>query len=129
MMKVLKFHLASLVGGLAFSTSDAWAGTTAATGFAVGGSLLLESLSLLVIAACLLAMVRVYTCIRGGGIGRGWFWFILACVVLGIAQLLLFGGRLGLVSIWDGGVWIEALRLVSLVLLLVGVTRFRKQLA
>ena len=118
-------RLVLLVGVFVLTASDAWAGTAGAA----GGSLLLESLTLLVIAACLLTMVRVYASIRGGGIGRGWLWFILAFGVLGIAQLLLFSGHLGLVSIWDGGVWIDALRLVSLVLLLVGVTRFRKQFA
>lgn len=116
--------LSSLVGnvtGLRAETQE----VSAAAGV---GSLFLESMALLVIGACLLAAAKLYSNIRRGKLGRSWLWFLMGFGVLGVAQLLLFGGHLGVLPTW-GGLGVDALRLLSLSLLLVGVTRFRKLLA
>lgn len=117
--------LSSLVGNVSVLRAETQE-IGAASG---GGSLFLESMALLVIGACLLAAAKLYRNIRRGKLGRSWLWFLLAFGVLGIAQLLLFGGQLGVVPSWGGGLGVDALRLLSLLLLLVGVTRFRKLLA
>lgn len=117
--------LGSLVGNVSVlqaETQDAGAGSGA-------GSLFLESIALLLIGACLLAAAKLYRNIRRGKLGRSWLWFLLAFGVLGIAQLLLFGGQLGVFPSWGGGLGVDVLRLLSLSLLLVGVTRLRKLLA
>jgi hypothetical protein len=91
------------------------------------GSFLLGAIALLVVFACLLAAIKVYSAIRGGRMGRGWLWLLLGFTGLGGAQLLLFIGQVGLVPLWL--VWVDALRLMSLLLLLIGVSRIRKLLA
>lgn len=117
--------LSALVGNVTGLRAE-----TQEVGAAVGaGSLFLESIALLVIGACLLVAAKLYRTIRRGKLGRSWLWFLLGFGVLGVAQLLLFGGQLGVVPSWGGGLGVDALRLLSLVLLFVGVTRFRKLLA
>ena len=91
------------------------------------GSFLLAALALVVIFACLLAAVKLYAAIRGGRLGRGWSWFVLGFAAFGVAQLLLCCGQVGLIPVWF--VWVDAIRLASLALLLVGVSRLRKLLA
>ncbi|MEW5701876.1 MAG: hypothetical protein AB1792_06570 [Candidatus Zixiibacteriota bacterium] len=91
------------------------------------GSFLLGALALLVVFACLLAAFKVHTAIRGGRLGQGWLFLTFGFTVLGSAQLLLFIGQVGLVPLWL--VWVDALRVVSLLLLLIGVSRIRKVLA
>jgi hypothetical protein len=91
------------------------------------GSFLLGAIALLVVFACLLAAFKVYSAIRGGKLGRGWVWLLLGFATLGGAQLLLFIGQVGIIPLWP--VWVDALRLVSLLLLLVGVSQIRKLLA
>ena len=86
-------------------------------------------LSLLLIFACLLATFKLYASLRGGKIGRGWLWFILGFGALAVAQLLLVGGRLGFMPTPGDSVWADIVHLLALVLLFVGVTRFRKLFA
>lgn len=119
-------RLGVAVAGVICAAATATAETSGATGLSKGGSILVESLTLLLALACLLATLKLYASLRGGKIGRGWLWFILGFSTLGIAQLLLFGGRLGLTSALGGSAWADVLRLLALVLLFVGVTRFRK---
>jgi len=121
--------LAVLISALATAVPEAWAGTVESGASESAGSFLLDSVALVVIFACLLATFKIYFAIRGGKVGRGWLWFLLGFSVLSITQLILFGQQLGVVSRWGSGMWIDALRLVSSALLLVGITRFRRLLA
>ena len=122
-------RLGLAVATVMMTAVTATAETTGSIGLSKTGSILVESLTLLLVLACLLATLKLYASLRGGKIGRGWLWFILGFSTLGIAQLLLFGGRLGLTPTLGGGAWGDVLRLLALVLLFVGVTRFRKLFA
>jgi hypothetical protein len=102
---------------------------TAGTTSSFGSSVVLESLALILVFACILVTFRLYRAIRGGKLSRGWMWFLFGFTVLGASQLMLFGGHIGVVPTWNGGIWVDVLRVFSVVLLLVGVTRFRKLLA
>ncbi|HUU46967.1 MAG TPA: hypothetical protein VM118_14665 [Acidobacteriota bacterium] len=124
-LKRLGFAAAMVMCAAVAATAE----TTGSTGLSRGGTLLVESLSLLLVLACLLATFKLYASLRGGKIGRGWLWFILGFSVLGVAQLLLFGGRLGFMPSPGGSAWVDVLRLLALILLFVGVTRFRKLFA
>jgi hypothetical protein len=120
----------SWVASLAVLLSSQTAAAQADGSFGnTGTTFLLESMALVVILACVLMTFKLYRAIRGGKIGIGWKWFLFGFSALGVSQLLLFGGHLGVVPIWNGGIWVDVLRIVSVILLLIGVTRFRKLLA
>ena len=91
------------------------------------GSLLVESLALLVVVACVLTGYRFYNAIRGGRLARGWLWVFFGLVAFAFAQLLLCGGQLGILPLLF--LWVDALRLVSLTLVFVGIGHLRKVLA
>ncbi len=95
----------------------------------VGATVILESLALVLVFACILVTFKLYRTIRGGRISRGWRWFLFGFMALGLAQLLLFGGHIGVVPTWNGGILVDVLRVFSVFSLLIGVTRFRKLLA
>jgi hypothetical protein len=120
--------MGTLLGPLAARTTQgaAEAADAAASPFPPG-SFLLAALALVVIFACLLAAVKLYAAIRGGRLARGWSWFVFGFAAFGIAQLILCGGQVGIIPVWS--VWVDGLRLASLALLLIGVSRLRKLLA
>ena len=121
--------LSWMTGLTVLLTSHTVAAQASSPASTVGTSFILESLTLFLVFACVLATFKIYRAIRGGKLSRGWKWFLFGFTVLGVAQLLLFGGRIGVVPTWNGGIWVDVLRVFSVVLLLIGVTRFRKLLA
>jgi len=90
------------------------------------GSTLAEVLLLLIVAACLLTLVRVYFAVRGGRIAQGWFWFVIGFSVLGLAQIVLFAGRIGIFDSPD--FWVASIRIVAMVILFIGATRMKRLL-
>jgi phosphoglycerol transferase MdoB-like AlkP superfamily enzyme len=90
------------------------------------GPVIAELLLLLVVAACLLTLFRIYVAVRGGRIAQCWFWFVLGFGVLGLAQFVLFAGRLGLFHSPD--FWVTAIRTVAMVILFIGATRMKRLL-
>jgi hypothetical protein len=91
------------------------------------GSFLLQAMSVLIVIACVLAALKFYTSIRGGRVGRGWMWVFCGFLVFAGAQLLLFGGQLGVLPLLL--IWVDALRVVSLLLFFVGINQLRKIMA
>ncbi|MBI3873116.1 MAG: hypothetical protein HY304_08595 [candidate division Zixibacteria bacterium] len=91
------------------------------------GSFLVDAVAFLAIAGCVLAAFKVYTAIRGGKLGQGWVWLVLGLAVLGLAQLWLVAEQVGLMPVWV--IWVDMLRLVSLALLFIGISRIRRLLA
>lgn len=83
-----------------------------------------EIVLLLLVAACLLAVVKVYLSVRGGSIAHGWFFFVLGFAVLGVAQIVLFAGRLGFFTSPD--FWVATIRIVAVVVMLMGATRMKR---
>lgn len=91
------------------------------------GSFLLQAIALLIILACVLASVKFYSSIRGGRVGRGWLWVLCGFLVFAAAQLLLFGGQLGVLPLLI--IWVDTMRVVSLLLFFVGINQLRKIMA
>ncbi len=91
------------------------------------GSFLMQALSLLIVIACVLAAYKFYSSIRGGRVGRGWLWVFCGFLVFTTAQLLQFGGQLGVLPLLI--IWVDALRVVSLLLFFVGINQLRKIMA
>ncbi len=91
------------------------------------GSFLLQAIALLIVIACVLASMKFYSSIRGGRVGRGWMWVFCGFLVFAGAQLLLFGGQLGVLPLLI--IWVDALRVVSLLLFFVGINQLRKIMA
>ena len=91
------------------------------------GSMLVQSLALLLIIACVLTGYRFYNAIRGGRLARGWLWVFFGLVAFACSQLLLFGSQLGVLPLLL--IWVDALRLVSLTFFFVGIGHLRKMLA
>jgi len=91
------------------------------------GSFLLQSVALLIIIACVLAGFKFYTSIKGGRVGQGWMWVFCGLVVFAGAQLLLFGGQLGVLPLLI--IWVDVLKVVSLLLFFVGINQLRKIMA
>ncbi len=90
------------------------------------GSVLIGVLLLLVVIACLYTALKIYVAMRGGKIARGWFWLVSGFGLLGFAQLLLVTSQMGVAPI--SVTWVDALRVVALVFVLLGVGRIRKLL-
>jgi len=97
----------------------------AAVSFSLG-SLLLCVLMLLVLAGCAMAAFKIYMAIRGGKIAQGWLWFVVGFSLLGTAELFMVAAQLRIVPV--SLVWIDALRAVAVVVLLIGTGRLRKLL-
>ena len=91
------------------------------------GSFLLQAIALLIVIACVLASMKFYSSIRGGRVGRGWMWVLCGFLVFTGAQLLLFGGQLGVLPLLI--IWVDTLRVVSLLLFFVGINQLRKIMA
>ena len=91
------------------------------------GSFLLQAVALLIIIACVLAAFKFYTSIKGGRVGQGWLWVFFGLLVFAGAQLLLFGGQLGVLPLLI--IWVDVLKVVSLLLFFVGINRLRKIMA
>jgi len=91
------------------------------------GSVLCESAALLVILAVLLVSAKVYLALRGGKVGKSWLWVLSGFGVWGLGQVIFFCGELGVMP--RIGFWTDAIQVSALVLLFVGITRFRKLFA
>jgi hypothetical protein len=91
------------------------------------GSFLLQAVALLIIIACVLAAFKFYTSIKGGRVGRGWMWVFCGLMVFAGAQLLLFGGQLGVLPLLI--IWVDVLKVISLLLFFVGINQLRKIMA
>jgi hypothetical protein len=91
------------------------------------GSFLLQAVGLLVIVACVLVSFKFYMSIKGGRVGQGWMWVFCGLLVFAGAQLLLLGGQLGVVPLLV--IWVDALKVVSLLLFFVGINQLRKIMA
>ena len=112
-------------------TVTAWADTQSASGSSgtssTPGSFLLQAVALLIIIACVLAAFKFYMSIKGGRVAQGWMWVFCGLVVFASAQLLLFGGQLGVLPLLV--IWVDVLRVVSLLLFFVGINQLRKIMA
>jgi hypothetical protein len=93
----------------------------------VQGSLLMQSIAFLMLIGCTLAAVRFYSAIRGGRVGRGWLWIMWGFTVFAMSQLLILTGHFGFFAV--PALWVDALRVVSLVLFFLGINQMRKVLA
>lgn len=91
------------------------------------GSFLLQVVALLIIIACVLAAFKFYMSIKGGRVGQGWMWVFCGLLVFAGAQLLLLGGQLGVLPLLI--VWVDVLKVVSLLLFFVGINQLRKIMA
>lgn len=91
------------------------------------GSFLLQAVALLIIIACVLAGFRFYMSIKGGRVGQGWMWVFCGLLVFAAAQMLLFGGQLGVLPLLI--IWVDVLKVVSLLLFFVGINQLRKIMA
>ncbi len=91
------------------------------------GSFLLQAIALVIIIACVLADFKFYTSIKGGRVGRGWMWVFCGFLVFAGAQMLLFGGQLGVLPLLV--MWVDVLKVVSLLLFFVGINQLRKIMA
>lgn len=91
------------------------------------GSFLLQAVALLIIIACVLAAFKFYMSIKGGRVGQGWMWVFCGLMVFAGAQLLLFGGQLGVLPLLI--IWVDVLKVVSLLLFFVGINQLRKIMA
>lgn len=129
-MKSIRRLLTAMMAAAAFAAS-ALADTPGSTGSEAStlpsGSFLLQAIALLVVIACVLAAMKFYTSIRGGRVGRGWLWVFCGFLVFAVAQLLLFAGQLGVLPLLV--MWVDALRVVSLLLFFVGINQLRKIMA
>lgn len=128
-MKQLCLAFLTLVASLAgpamcfAQTSD----DVAAAAGSSQGSTVLQAATLLVVVACLFAAVRLHSAIRGGRVAQGWMWVLAGLLVFAVGQTLLFAGQLGFLPL--GTIWIEALRIISLLLFFVGINQLRKIMA
>lgn len=129
-MKSMRQFLMLLVA-MAFGAIPALAnspGSTSADGSSFPpGSFLLQAVALLIIIACVLAAYKFYMSIKGGRVGQGWMWVFCGLLVFAGAQLLLFGGQLGVLPLLI--IWVDVLKVVSLLLFFVGINQLRKILA
>lgn len=91
------------------------------------GSLLMQSIAFLMLVGCTMAAVRFYTAIRGGRVGRGWLWIMWGFTVFATSQSLVLTGHFGVLTLPE--LWIDALRVVSLLLFFLGINQMRKVLA
>lgn len=90
-------------------------------------SFLLQAVALLIIIACVLAAFKFYMSIKGGRVGQGWMWVFCGLMVFAGAQLLLLGGQLGVLPLLI--IWVDVLKVVSLLLFFVGINQLRKIMA
>lgn len=122
-LRVLTISFAAATPALANTTPSA--GAEGADG--LPGSFLLQTIALLVLIACTMAATRFYTSIRGGRVGRGWLWILWGFTVFSVSQLLVFTAHLEVLSV--PSLWIDALRVTSLLLFFLGINQMRKVLA
>jgi hypothetical protein len=122
-------RIVAACAAIVLATASASADTAGTTNMSVSppGSFLLQSLSLLIVIACVLAAFKFYSSIRGGRVGRGWLWVFCGFLVFTGGQLLQFGGQLGVLPLLV--IWVDALRVVSLLLFFVGINQLRKVMA
>lgn len=119
--------VAAIVIGAGHALADTQtAGTGSSTTFPPG-SFLLQSVALLIIIACVLAAFKFYTSIKGGRVARGWMWVFCGFLVFAGAQMLLFAGQLGVLPLFE--MWVDALKVISLLLFFVGINQLRKIMA
>jgi len=122
-------RILSRLGWIAFMvliSTPAFAQDEAKPAKAEWGSTLAEVLLLLIVSACLLTLVRVYFSVRGGRIAQGWFWFVIGFSVLGLAQVVLFAGRIGIFDSPD--FWVASIRIVAMIVFFIGATRMKRLL-
>jgi hypothetical protein len=117
----------AIVFSAATALADSPATTTSSSSPFPPGSFLLQAVALLIIIACVLAGFKFYTSIKGGRVGQGWMWVFCGLVVFAAAQLLLFGGQLGVLPLLI--IWVDVLKVVSLLLFFVGINQLRKIMA
>lgn len=129
-MKSIRYMLMvclAMVFSAATALADSPATTTSESSSFPPGTLLLQAVALLIILACVLAAFKFYTSIKGGRVGQGWMWVSCGLVVFAGAQLLLFGGQLGVLPLLV--IWVDVLKVVSLLLFFVGINQLRKIMA
>lgn len=129
-MKAIQYMLMACLGvvfSAATASADSPAATTSGSSPFPPGSFLLQAVALLIIIACVLAAFKFYTSIKGGRVGQGWMWVFCGLVVFAAAQLLLFGGQLGVLPLLI--IWVDVLKVVSLLLFFVGINQLRKIMA
>lgn len=124
-MMVRTFSSLLVFAGFLLHGSTVRAEMPAATG--APGSFILDSIALLVVFAVILITFKIYRSIRGGRAGNSWLWLLIGFSVWSIGQSAYFFGQLGIISHW--GIWVQALQVVALLLVLIGVMRFRKLFA
>jgi hypothetical protein len=117
----------AIMSSAATALADSPATTASASSPFPPGSFLLQAVALLIIIACVLAAFKFYTSIKGGRVGQGWMWVFCGLVVFAAAQLLLFGGQLGVLPLLI--IWVDVLKVVSLLLFFVGINQLRKIMA
>lgn len=125
--RMLMIAAPAMLGATTTAFADTPVAATPDTTAFPPGSFLLQAISVLVVIACVLAALKFYSSIRGGRIGRGWMWIFCGFLVFAGAQLLLFGGQLGVLPLLL--IWVDALRVVSLLLFFVGINQLRKIMA
>lgn len=119
--------VAAIVIGAGHALADTQAAGTGSGATTQPGSFLLQSVALLIIIACVLAAFKFHNSIKGGRVARGWMWVFCGFLVLAAAQMLLFAGQLGVLPLLV--MWVDALRVVSLLLFFVGINQLRKIMA
>lgn len=127
-MKQLRLMLLTVSGLLTASVTALadTAGETTAAG-ASQGSMVLQAVALLVALGCVLAALKLHTAIRGGRVAQGWIWVFAGLLVFAAGQAMLFAGQMGFLPLTT--IWVDALRVVSLLLLFVGINQLRKIMA
>jgi hypothetical protein len=120
-------RLMTAAAGAVLATGQAVADTQASGSAVPPGSFLLQSVALLIVIACVLAAFKFYTSIKGGRVARGWMWVFCGFLVFAGAQMLLFAGQLGVLPLFE--MWVDALKVVSLLLFFVGINQLRKIMA
>ena len=104
----------SMAGLTVLLTSRAAVAETSSSASTVGTGFILESLTLFLVFACVLMTFKLYRTIRGGRLSRGWKWFLFGfTVLLASRNFCSFGGRIGVVPTWNGGIWVDVLRVFS----------------
>ena len=91
------------------------------------GSVLLHFIGLLIAGGCALGTVKLHSALRGGKIASAWMWIAAAFGTMTFAQLLAFGDNMGFLPAIT--FWVDAFRLVALVLFFGGMTQIRRILA
>lgn len=123
---LLVSSMTTLMGAVTASADTAVTGSSDGSSFPPG-SFLLQAVALLIIIACVLAAFKFYLSIKGGRVGQGWMWVFCGLLVFAGAQLLLFGGQLGVLPLLV--IWVDVLKVVSLLLFFVGINQLRKIMA